>query len=120
VNQYAAFPSLHFGWNLLVAIAVIAQVRRLGVRMLAMFMPAAMLVSIVLTANHFWIDAVAGGVVALIGLGVALYWNRREPAAAELKSWIFVNRLEERTAKFRDLPVPLHAPDTLTRTADGA
>ncbi len=76
VNQYAAFPSLHFGWNMLVAIAIISQVRRPSVRMLAAFMPVAMLISIVVTANHFWIDAVAGGFVALIGLGVALYLSR--------------------------------------------
>ncbi len=119
VNQYAAFPSLHFGWNMLVAIAIISQVRRFSVRMLAAFMPVAMLVSIVLTANHFWIDAVAGGFVALVGLGVALYLGRTEPAAMELRSWLFVRRLEERTAAVRDIQAALAMPDSLARTVDG-
>lgn len=119
VNQYAAFPSLHFGWNMLVAIAIISQVRRFSVRMLAAFMPVAMLVSIVLTANHFWIDAVAGAFVALIGLGVALYFNRTEPAAVELHSWIRARQLEERTTGLRDIPIAFIAPDSLARTADG-
>ena len=76
VNQYAAFPSLHFGWNLLVGIALFAYSSHRALRVVGLLMPFAMLSSIVLTANHYWIDAAAGGVVALTGLGVAFALTR--------------------------------------------
>ncbi len=67
-NQYAAFPSLHFGWNLLIGIALIREAPRIPVRAFGAALPLAMLAAVVLTANHYLIDAVAGGAVALIGL----------------------------------------------------
>jgi hypothetical protein len=75
-NQYAAMPSLHFGWDLLVGGALILHARRLPLRMLGVALPVAMLLAIVLTANHFILDAVAGAVVALTGLGLALLLRR--------------------------------------------
>jgi hypothetical protein len=70
-NQYAAFPSLHFGWNLLMGIALVSQSRYYLLRVIGVLLPLAMFVAIVVTANHYVIDAVAGGVVAVIGLLVA-------------------------------------------------
>jgi len=70
-NQYAAFPSLHFGWNLLMAVALLETSRWHVTRIFAIVMPLAMLAAIVLTANHYVIDAVAGAAVALLGLVVA-------------------------------------------------
>ena len=72
VNEYAAFPSMHIGWNLLVAIAIWMASRNIFVRAFAVLMPAAMLTDIVLTANHYILDAVAGFGVMMIGLGIAL------------------------------------------------
>jgi hypothetical protein len=68
VNQYASVPSLHFGWVLLAGIAVYRQTNGIAPKVLGVFMPIAMLFSIVATGNHFFLDAVAGGLVALIGL----------------------------------------------------
>ena len=70
-NQYAAFPSLHFGWNLLIGIALVTGASRLPVRVFGALSPLLMLAAIVLTANHYVIDALAGGIVALIGLALA-------------------------------------------------
>jgi hypothetical protein len=75
VNQYAAMPSLHFGWDLLVAIAIGTQVRFRGLKLVAAFMPLVMLSGIVMTANHYFLDAAAGAFVALLALGVA--WTLR-------------------------------------------
>ena len=61
-NQYAAFPSLHAGWNLLVAIVVVMAVTSLALRAVALVLPVAMALAVVVTANHFVID-IAGGVV---------------------------------------------------------
>ena len=77
VNKYAAMPSLHVGWNLLLGLAVFITSRNLLLRGLAVVMPIAMFLSTVVTGNHFIIDGLAGIVVALVGLALALAWRRR-------------------------------------------
>jgi membrane-associated phospholipid phosphatase len=76
-NQYAAMPSLHFGWNLLIGIALVRVLRPLPLRVLAGFFPLLMGTSVVLTANHFILDAIVGGSLALFGLLMALILERR-------------------------------------------
>ncbi|MBI5287846.1 MAG: phosphatase PAP2 family protein [Chloroflexi bacterium] len=76
VNQYAAMPSLHFGWDLLVAIAIGTCTSRRWVRWAAVIMPLFTLSGIVLTANHYFLDAAAGAAVACVGLGIALVLRR--------------------------------------------
>jgi hypothetical protein len=71
-NQFAALPSLHFGWNLLVGIVVFGTTRRLVLRVFAVAMPAAMAFAVVATANHFVLDVVVGGIVVLVGLAAAV------------------------------------------------
>lgn len=86
-NQYAAFPSLHFGWNLLIGIAIVRYARRRPVRVLGGLSPVAMLVATLFTANHYIIDVAAGGMVALVGLALASQLgstearHAREPAS---------------------------------------
>ncbi len=72
VNQYAAMPSLHFGWNLLVGIAIFRQGKSRLFKVIGVALPVVMFASIVLTANHYIIDGVAGGTLALLGLGGAM------------------------------------------------
>jgi hypothetical protein len=72
VNQYAAMPSLHFGWDLLIAIAIGYNVKGWWLRLIAVFMPFVMLAGIVLTANHYFLDAAAGALVSLVGLAIAV------------------------------------------------
>jgi membrane-associated phospholipid phosphatase len=67
-NQYAAMPSLHFGWNLLVGVVLFGSTRSRAVRAFALLMPAAMGFSVVATANHWVIDVVAGALVVIVGL----------------------------------------------------
>jgi len=71
VNRYAAVPSLHFGWNLLVGVMVWRVSRAPAMRALAVLMVVAMGLAVIATANHYVIDVVAGAVVALTGLGAA-------------------------------------------------
>lgn len=70
-NQFAAFPSLHFGWNLLIGISLIRESGSRAVRMIGLTGPLIMFIAIVLTANHYIVDAIGGGVVALVGLAIA-------------------------------------------------
>jgi hypothetical protein len=72
VNQYAAMPSLHFGWNLLVGIALVRHASAVPAKALGIVMPVVTFLGIVLTANHYIIDGMAGGLLALLGLAIAL------------------------------------------------
>src|SRR3990172_7166755 len=71
VNQYAAMPSLHFGWSVLAATAVFVNLRA-PFRYGALVLPVISLGGVVLTANHFFLDAVAGAAVATLGLWLAV------------------------------------------------
>lgn len=76
VNQYAAMPSLHFGWDFLVAVAIGFNTRVRAMKVFAAFMPVLTLSGIVLTANHYFLDAAAGALVACMGLTIA--WGLRK------------------------------------------
>ncbi|MFE5513753.1 phosphatase PAP2 family protein [Streptomyces sp. NPDC056529] len=66
-NQFAAMPSLHFGWALMVAIGLIAATRSRW-RALWLLHPLLTLLVVVGTANHYWFDALAAA--SLLGLAL--------------------------------------------------
>ncbi|WP_435208943.1 phosphatase PAP2 family protein [Micromonospora sp. bgisy143] len=74
-NQYAAMPSLHVGWALAVAVALVA-VTRGRLRWLWLAHPLVTLFVVVATGNHYWLD----GVVAALMFGVV---HRVLPAPAQ-------------------------------------
>lgn len=69
-NQFAAFPSLHFGWNVLVGIALWKASSSIALRSVAVAQAIAMGAVVVLTANHYVLDVAGGFVVVLAGLAV--------------------------------------------------
>lgn len=75
-NPYAALPSLHFGWNLLMGVAVVRQARWLWLKVLGVLMPCAMFASIILTGNHYILDGVAGGIIVSMALLLSSYAPR--------------------------------------------
>jgi hypothetical protein len=76
-NQYAAFPSLHAGWNLLVGVVLFGSTSHLFVRLFAVLSPAAMFLAVVVTANHFVVDIAGGVAVVLVALAAARAVERR-------------------------------------------
>ncbi len=77
VNPYAAMPSLHFGWDFLLGIGIIWAFRRYPfVWPLGVALPVMQLLAIVVTANHYFLDAFAGMGVALLGLAIAVALQR--------------------------------------------
>ena len=76
VNRFAAFPSLHLGWDLLVGIALVTYASRPAARAFGVAMPLLMAMAVVLTANHWLIDIVGGVVVSLAGLAIAAWITR--------------------------------------------
>ena len=69
-NQYAAMPSLHVAWSLWCALALIPRLRHRWTKVLVGLYPVATVFAIVVTANHFLLDAVGG--VAVLALGYLL------------------------------------------------
>jgi hypothetical protein len=82
VNQYAAMPSLHVGWDLLVGIAVATAAGSVLLRTIGCLMPVLMAAAVVLTANHYVIDGIAGAALSLFGLAVAVWHERSGPRRA--------------------------------------
>jgi PAP2 superfamily len=65
-NPYAAVPSMHVGFALMLAVPMVRMARRAWVRALwAAYAPVVTLV-VVVTANHWVLDAVAGAAVAAV------------------------------------------------------
>jgi hypothetical protein len=62
-NPFAAMPSLHFGWALWCGTLLWSFARRRSLRTLSVIYPALTLLAIVVTANHFWLDAVGGAII---------------------------------------------------------
>ncbi|WP_166356240.1 phosphatase PAP2 family protein [Phytoactinopolyspora limicola] len=76
VNEYAAMPSLHFGWILLLAIAWVTVGRTTLAKISGVLMPVLMFIAIVLTGNHYILDGIVGGAVVLAGLAIAVGLER--------------------------------------------
>jgi hypothetical protein len=81
-NQYAAMPSLHVGWSLWCAIAIVALAERRWVRVIGALYPAATLFVIVGTGNHFLLDAVGGALALAAGFVVQRMLSGRSAFAA--------------------------------------
>lgn len=73
-NQYAAMPSMHIGWSLWCGLTIFAVASAPWARILGLLYPAATLVVIVSTANHFWLDAVGGMLCLAFGYAVSRAW----------------------------------------------
>lgn len=80
-NQYAAMPSLHVGWALIVAIGLIHTTRSRW-RWWWLLYPVCTFTVVVGTANHYWLDGLVGA--AIVGVTALLPKIRsgRMPAAA--------------------------------------
>jgi hypothetical protein len=66
-NQYAAMPSLHFAWSTWCFLVLYPRLRHTWSRTLAALYPLCTLWAIVVTANHYWLDAAGGAVILSIG-----------------------------------------------------
>lgn len=82
-NQYAAMPSLHLAWSLWCALALAPRVRHRWAKYLAISYPIVTTFTIVITGNHFWLDAVGG--VVVLGVG-----------------WLLGSRLAEAMRRFHE------------------
>lgn len=83
-DQYAAMPSLHFGWALWCGLTLFSLSRRRWAKALALVYPAVTLLCVIVTANHYFADTAAGAAVVGAGYLVARVGEtvRRTPTGA--------------------------------------
>jgi membrane-associated phospholipid phosphatase len=70
-NPFAAVPSMHVAFALMIAIPAIFLVKRRPLKLLWAFYPVAVSFVVVVTANHYWLDAVLGAFVAAVSAWAA-------------------------------------------------
>ena len=79
-NPYAAMPSMHVGWSILLAYGIYMAARRRWVRRVALAHPVIMSIAVVSTGNHYLLDGVVG---AAIAVGVLVLVRRYRVPEAE-------------------------------------
>src|SRR5262249_38774170 len=79
-NPYAAVPSMHIGYALVIGAAVLLYGRRRTTRALGAAYPALVLLVVVATGNHFFFDAATGAVVAVLAAVAAFAITRTRSA----------------------------------------
>jgi hypothetical protein len=84
VNEFAAVPSLHVGWTLLVGWGLARSLGGWHGRLIGVLPGLTMWATVVVTGNHFWVDGAFGAVVAL--------------APVLVLEWLAARPLETRTA----------------------
>jgi len=84
-NPYAAMPSLHAADALIVGIFLFRASRNWWSKAIWALWPAWVWFCVLATANHFWLDVLAGIVVALISVGIVSRVARRLAQPAEAR-----------------------------------
>lgn len=69
-NPYAAVPSIHIGYAIVVGAALVRYSTSLLVRVTAALYPLFVLLVVIGTGNHFFFDAAAGAAVACVAFAV--------------------------------------------------
>jgi PAP2 superfamily protein len=82
-NPFAAMPSLHFGWAMWCGTVFWSFARHSVWRALSFVYPALTLLAIVVTANHYWLDAVGGAIVFLAASQVLRLLRERKSRRAQ-------------------------------------
>jgi membrane-associated phospholipid phosphatase len=85
-NPYAAMPSMHAGYALVVGGTLLRHGRRLVTRLVGLAYPACIVFVIVATGNHFLLDAAAGALVVLAAGVTALLLRRPAAELVALRS----------------------------------
>ena len=81
-NPFAAVPSMHVAFALMIAIPAFFLVRNRVLKAVWAVYPAVVTFVVVVTANHFWMDALLGAMVAAASASLASYgFARARPEA---------------------------------------
>ena len=75
-NQFAAMPSVHCAWATWCAVALYSRVKQRWAKVLAVIYPITTLYVIIITANHYWIDAIGGLLILALGFLFSGWFTR--------------------------------------------
>lgn len=93
-NPFAAVPSMHVAFALMIAVPALLVIRNSVVRAAFAVYPFLVSVTVVVTGNHWWLDAFLGVLVA----AVAAVASSGALARARPDAWAFRTRLNEAPA----------------------
>jgi hypothetical protein len=79
IGQLSSMPSIHVGWAIVIAMAVISASTSRW-RWLVLAHPILTVYAVVATANHFWLDCVAAAALVAAVFAVTGWLARRSPA----------------------------------------
>jgi membrane-associated phospholipid phosphatase len=71
-NPYAAVPSMHVAFALMIAVPAIQLVKHRWLKIVWSFYPLLVSFVVISTGNHFWIDAALGAIVAALSAFLAV------------------------------------------------
>jgi hypothetical protein len=93
-NQFAAMPSLHCGWAMWGTAVFYPRVRSWWAKSLAVLYPIVTVIVVIITGNHYWLDAVGGAVIFLVGFTIARFVARagRGPAVVADQTSVIASR----------------------------
>jgi membrane-associated phospholipid phosphatase len=74
-NPYAAMPSLHFAWALIIGCTLFFGIRNWALRILGLCYPFWMLAIVVISGNHFFADAIGSTIVVAVSFFIVLGWT---------------------------------------------
>ena len=86
-NELAAFPSLHAGWSLWVALVLVRAGAPALWRLAGAAYAVTMAVVIVGTGNHWVLDVLVGWLLVVMAFVVTTAWQRRSPVTAHEDGW---------------------------------
>ena len=84
-NPYAAIPSMHVAFALMIAIPAFKVVRNRSCATSGCSIPCIMALVVMVTGNHFWIDAALGAVTAAMSAAASSWALAR--ARPEAWAW---------------------------------
>ncbi len=119
-QSLCAIPSMHMGFALMIGGAFVRLSRRRWVRAAWLAYPAGILWVVVATGNHFWLDAVAGAIVALAGALCAHAPRSTAPPAVGLDHSLITRRHVTTTPPSAPQRPRLISPETQELVRNGS
>ncbi len=83
-NPYAAMPSMHVGWSVLVGIFGFCAARSRGLKVFFVAHPFLMVLTVTATGNHYFVDAIGGAAAALGSIVLVATIRRARPGRASI------------------------------------
>jgi hypothetical protein len=112
LDPYASLPSGHTLWALLTALGLALGATGFGQRLPATLFPIAIVLTVIITGNHYVFDCLGAAVLLVVCIGIGRLippsvFRRRSPAAADGATWPAGGRERRINPNLRPLDHPL-------------